>query len=65
MRLDPYAVGHPQIPGLHLADCLEIAHTATGGLAVHDSKDPKGSTLSFPEEAGNSFVTGLKSARSE
>nr|WP_237526979.1 MULTISPECIES: DUF397 domain-containing protein [unclassified Streptomyces] len=44
---------------------MEIAHTATGGLAVHDSKDPKGSTLSFPEEAGNSFVTGLKSARSE
>ncbi|WP_409236701.1 DUF397 domain-containing protein [Streptomyces sp. PA5.6] len=46
-------------------DCLEIAHTATGGLAVRDSKDPKGSTLSFPEEAWTSFVIGLKSARSE
>ncbi|WAL96025.1 DUF397 domain-containing protein [Streptomyces sp. Je 1-369] len=46
-------------------DCLEIAHIASGGRAVRDSKDPKGPTLSFPAEAWNSFVIGLKTARPE
>ncbi|MFE6163290.1 DUF397 domain-containing protein [Streptomyces sp. NPDC056486] len=44
-------------------DCLEIAHTKTGGLAIRDSKTPVGPTLTFPQEAWNGFVTGIKSNR--
>jgi hypothetical protein len=46
-------------------DCLEIAHTRTGGRAIRDSKNPVGPTLTFPREAWNGFVTGIKSARPE
>ncbi|MEV7191103.1 DUF397 domain-containing protein [Streptomyces sp. NPDC093510] len=43
-------------------DCLEIAHTSTGGRAIRDSKNPGGPILTFPGEAWGEFVMGLGSA---
>ncbi|MGA4849409.1 DUF397 domain-containing protein [Streptomyces sp. G5(2025)] len=44
-------------------DCLEIAHTRTGGRAVRDSKHRVGPALIFPLEAWDGFVAGIKADR--
>ncbi|UIX31157.1 DUF397 domain-containing protein [Streptomyces sp. GQFP] len=41
------------------ADCVEVAHTADGGRAVRDSKDPQGPILFFAPTEWNAFSTGV------
>ncbi|MDF4250548.1 DUF397 domain-containing protein [Streptomyces sp. WMMB303] len=40
-------------------ECVEVAHTAAGGRAVRDSKDPARGTAYFGAEAWQAFVTAL------
>jgi hypothetical protein len=44
-------------------DCVEVADNLPGIVAVRDSKDPNGPTLSFATGAFAAFVAGLKSDR--
>lgn len=43
-------------------DCLEMAHTATGGRTVRDSKYPVGPALTFDGAAWRRFVDEIKGA---
>ncbi|MFD6431265.1 DUF397 domain-containing protein [Streptomyces venezuelae] len=43
-------------------DCLEMAHTATGGRTVRDSKNPAGPALTFEGAAWRRFVDEIKGA---
>ena len=39
--------------------CVEVAPLADGGVAVRDSKNPSGPTLSFTRHEWVSFLDGL------
>jgi hypothetical protein len=39
------------------ANCVEIARTRSGKIAVRDSKDPDGQALSFRPDEWQSFIT--------
>ncbi|MGP3976910.1 DUF397 domain-containing protein [Streptomyces sp. 8N114] len=41
-------------------ECVEVAHTADGGRAVRDSKDPARGTAYFGAAAWREFVSGLE-----
>ncbi|MFI7240788.1 DUF397 domain-containing protein [Streptomyces qinglanensis] len=40
-------------------ECVEVAHTAAGGRAVRDSKDPARGTAYFGAQAWQAFVSAL------
>ncbi|MPY50423.1 DUF397 domain-containing protein [Streptomyces acidicola] len=41
-------------------DCVEVAHTADGGRAIRDSKDPSGPVLFFTSSEWKAFTIGVK-----
>ena len=41
-------------------DCVEVARTGPGVIAIRDSKDPSGSTLAFSPGHWTAFTTTLK-----
>ncbi|WP_326765615.1 DUF397 domain-containing protein [Streptomyces sp. NBC_01591] len=41
-------------------DCVEIAHTADGGRAVRDSKNPGGGLQFYAPEGWAAFLDGVK-----
>ncbi len=41
--------------------CVEVAPLTNGGVAVRDSKDPSGPTLSFTRREWSLFREGMKS----
>ncbi|MFC3986827.1 DUF397 domain-containing protein [Streptosporangium jomthongense] len=41
-------------------DCVEVATNLPGLVAVRDSKDPSGPTLTFSASRWNAFVNGVK-----
>ena len=45
--------------GAH-GDCVEVRAPEPGGIAVRDSKDPQGPTLSFDAGAWASFVAEVE-----
>jgi Domain of unknown function (DUF397) len=42
------------------ANCVEIARTRSGKIAVRDSKDPDGQTLSVSPDEWQSFITKIR-----
>lgn len=40
--------------------CVEVAHLDNGGVAVRDSKDPDGPTLTFTRHEWDAFVAGAR-----
>ncbi|MGC4867252.1 DUF397 domain-containing protein [Micromonospora sp. DT53] len=44
-------------------ECVEVADNLPGVVAVRDSKDPQGSTLTFTFTAWASFVRGTRTSR--
>jgi hypothetical protein len=46
-------------------NCVEVASNVRGLVAVRDSKDPDGPTLSFTEGAWSVFVQGIKQGEFE
>ncbi|QEU93700.1 DUF397 domain-containing protein [Streptomyces kanamyceticus] len=42
-------------------ECVEVAHTATGGRAVRDSKDPGCDTQHYSSAGWSAFIAGVKS----
>ncbi|SES12401.1 protein of unknown function [Streptomyces sp. yr375] len=40
-------------------DCVEVAHTADGGRAIRDSKNPHGPVLFFAPTEWNAFSAGV------
>ncbi|MBY8875727.1 DUF397 domain-containing protein [Micromonospora sp. PLK6-60] len=44
-------------------DCVEVADNLPGVVAVRDSKDRDGGTLTFAPAAWRTFVDGVRSAR--
>ena len=43
------------------ANCVEVARTALGHVAVRDSKDPSGPPLRSTLDEWTAFVSGIKS----
>lgn len=43
------------------ANCVEIAHTALGNVAVRDAKESHGPSLRFTRSEWQAFVSGVKS----
>ncbi|MGW0825859.1 DUF397 domain-containing protein [Streptomyces sp. NPDC002845] len=41
-------------------DCVEVAHTADGGRAIRDSKNPSGPVLFFAPSEWKAFTAGVK-----
>lgn len=41
-------------------DCVEVAHTADGGRAVRDSKDPAAGLQFFGPDHWAAFIDGVK-----
>ncbi|MER6827443.1 DUF397 domain-containing protein [Streptosporangium sp. NPDC000563] len=41
-------------------DCVEVATNLPGLVAVRDSKDPSGPTLTFSPTAWNDFLTSIR-----
>lgn len=41
-------------------DCVEVAHTADGGRAIRDSKDPNGPVLFFTPTEWKAFASGVR-----
>jgi len=41
------------------ANCVEVARTASGMVAVRDSKEPKGGVLTFTVEAWGMFMADV------
>ncbi|MEU3653139.1 DUF397 domain-containing protein [Streptomyces sp. NPDC032161] len=41
-------------------DCVEVAHTADGGRAVRDSKNPDGGLQFYAPEGWAAFIDGVK-----
>ncbi|SFY45018.1 DUF397 domain-containing protein [Streptomyces atratus] len=41
-------------------DCVEVAHTADGGRAVRDSKNPGGGLQFYAPEGWAAFLDGVK-----
>jgi hypothetical protein len=44
------------------ANCVEIARTRSGKIAVRDSKDPDARSLSFSPGEWQSFITKIRTA---
>jgi hypothetical protein len=42
------------------ANCLEVAPTPSGGIALRDSKDPGGQVLRIPRTAFDALIDGVK-----
>jgi len=42
------------------ANCVEIASTRSGKIAVRDSKDPDGRTLSISPDEWQTFITKIR-----
>ncbi|MGW2228361.1 DUF397 domain-containing protein [Streptomyces formicae] len=42
-------------------ECVEVAHTTTGGRAVRDSKNPDGGTQHYTATGWSAFIAGVKS----
>jgi hypothetical protein len=42
------------------ANCVEVARTALGHVAVRDSKDPCGPQLRFTRDEWRAFVSGIR-----
>ena len=47
------------------ANCVEVARTALGNVAVRDSKDPRGPQLRFTLDEWTAFVSGIRSGEFE
>lgn len=47
------------------ANCVEVAHTSSGHVAVRDSKDPRGPQLRFTPDEWTAFVSGIRSGEFE
>ncbi len=45
------------------ANCVELAITSSGEVAVRDSKDPDGGMLTFTVDEWHAFVAGVKGSR--
>jgi hypothetical protein len=43
------------------ANCVEVAHTSLGNVAVRDSKNPRGPELRFTPDEWKAFVSRVKS----
>lgn len=41
-------------------DCVEVADNLAGVVAVRDTKDRDGGTLTFTHAQWNAFITGIK-----
>ena len=41
------------------ANCIEVAHTALGNIAVRDSKNPGGPALRFTPDEWRAFVSAV------
>jgi Domain of unknown function (DUF397) len=41
-------------------DCVEVARNLSGAVAVRDSKDPDGPTLTFTPDEWVAFTAGIK-----
>ncbi len=46
------------------ANCVEVATTRGGKVAVRDSKNPDGATLTFSPDDWKAFVTWVKASAS-
>jgi len=46
------------------ANCMEVATTRSGKVAVRDSKNPDGATLTFSPDDWKAFVTWVKASSS-
>jgi hypothetical protein len=46
------------------ANCVEVAQTRSGKVAVRDSKNPDGGALSFSPDEWQAFVTKVHNAAS-
>jgi hypothetical protein len=44
-------------------ECVEVAATPSGNIAVRDSKNPAGPTLTFTPDDWHAFLTTVKDAR--
>ncbi len=44
-------------------DCVEVASGLPGLVAVRDSKNPEGGTLSFPPGIWQAFLADIKAGR--
>jgi len=42
------------------ANCVEVATTHSGKIAVRDSKDPEGGALRFSRDEWQAFVAGIR-----
>ncbi|MGW0536102.1 DUF397 domain-containing protein [Streptomyces sp. NPDC003032] len=42
------------------SECVEVAHTATGGRAVRDSKDPGVGIQYYTPTGWSAFIAGVK-----
>jgi len=42
------------------ANCVEVAQTRSGKIAVRDSKDPDGRTLSISPDEWQTFITKIR-----
>jgi hypothetical protein len=47
------------------ANCVEVARTSLGHVAVRDSKDPHGPQLRFTLDEWTAFVSGIRSGEFE
>ena len=47
------------------ANCVEVARTSLGQVAVRDSKDPRGPQLRFTLDEWTAFVSGIRSGEFE
>jgi Domain of unknown function (DUF397) len=59
------AVWHKSNHSSQDGNCVEVARNLPGAVAVRDSKDPNGPALVVTHEAWRSFLSSLRSARSE
>jgi hypothetical protein len=47
------------------ANCVEVARTCGGKVAVRDSKNPDGAALSFSLDEWNAFITQVHATASD
>ncbi|HUY46687.1 MAG TPA: DUF397 domain-containing protein [Streptosporangiaceae bacterium] len=47
------------------ANCVEVACTSLGHMALRDSKDPGGPQLRFTPDEWTAFVSGIRSGKFE
>lgn len=49
--------------GGNMGDCVEVATNFPGVVAIRDSKNPTGPTLTFTPDDWHAFLTTVKDAR--